>query len=252
MYPAGFATYAVQVMNWRWRTAGLSNQVRIPLAPTLSPPQKIRVEVTADGIVVVFDCPGPERAEPGLRYACRLFRQELDTNVRVVIRDVLWDSPTCVRQAGANLSECQAIDRGFEWEETYKYWVTPVTEVLKDGSKIAEVEGEDSAPVTVFARDIFPPAVPSGLEAVASGVGQKPFIDLTWVPNSDADLAGYNIYRREPGATAWTKINTEVVAIPAFRDEKVESGRKYVYCVTAMDLRGNESERSQPVEELVP
>jgi hypothetical protein len=252
MYPTGFATYAVQVMNWRWRTAGLSNQVRVPLAPTLVPPEAVRAEVTADGIVVGFACPGPERTEPGLRHVCRVFRQEPDSNVRVVIQDIPWNSPDCQRVAGNNSSQCRATDRGFEWEETYRYWVTPVTEVLENSSKIAEVEGEDSAAVTVFAHDVFPPAVPGGLEAVASGVGQKPFIDLTWAPNSDLDLAGYNVYRREPGRAAWSKINTQLVTVPAFRDEKVEPGRTYIYTVSAVDLRDNESARSRPVEEPVP
>jgi predicted small lipoprotein YifL len=252
MYPTGFATYSVQVMNWRWRTAGLSNQVRVPLAPTLAPPQAAQVEVTADGIMVGFGCPGPERTEAGLRYLCRVFRQEPDSNVRVVIQDVPWNSPDCVRAAGGNASQCRATDRGFEWEETYRYWVTPVTEVLQNGSKIAEVEGEDSPPVVVLAHDIFPPAVPGGLEAVASGVGQKPFVDLTWAPNSDLDLAGYNLYRREPGTAAWIKVNAQLVTVPAFRDEKVVAGRSYSYSVSAVDSRGNESARSRPAEEPVP
>ena len=55
------------------------------------------------------------------------------------------------------------------------------------------IEGDDTPEVKVFANDVFPPAVPSGLQAVFSGPGQKPFIDLVWAPVSDADLAGYNV-----------------------------------------------------------
>ena len=51
------------------------------------------------------------------------------------------------------------------------------------------------SPVEVFTRDIYPPAQPGGLQAVFSSVGQKPFIDLTWAPNMESDLAGYNVYR---------------------------------------------------------
>jgi fibronectin type 3 domain-containing protein len=113
------------------------------------------------------------------------------------------------------------------------------------------VEGNDSPPVVVIATDTFPPAVPSGLQAVASGVGQKPFIDLTWAPVTDADLAGYNVYRHQQGEQS-VKINTDLVKTPAFRDNAVEPGKTYIYSVSAMDLRNNESARSEEASETVP
>src|SRR5216117_3377564 len=119
------------------------------------------------------------------------------------------------------------------------------------GKPPAEVEGDDTTEVKVFAHDSFPPAVPSGLEAVASGVGQPPFVDLIWSPNTDADLAGYNIYRHEEG-TAPVKINSEVVKTPTFRDTTVVGSKKYFYSVSAVDLRGNESARSEEASEAVP
>ena len=51
-----------------------------------------------------------------------------------------------------------------------------------------QVEGDDTPPVTVVAHDVFPPATPTGLQAVFSGPGQKPFIDLVWTPNTEPDL----------------------------------------------------------------
>jgi fibronectin type 3 domain-containing protein len=89
------------------------------------------------------------------------------------------------------------------------------------------------------------------LQAVFSGVGQQPFIDLTWAPNTDADLAGYNVYRREEGGQP-VKINTELVKTPAFRDTNVQSDQTYFYSVSAVDLRGNESRRSEETSESVP
>ena len=52
----------------------------------------------------------------------------------------------------------------------------------------------------IFAHDVFPPATPSGLQAVFSDGSPHPFIDLVWSPDLDADLDGYNIYRGEGGA----------------------------------------------------
>jgi fibronectin type 3 domain-containing protein len=39
-----------------------------------------------------------------------------------------------------------------------------------------------------------------------------------------------------------------LVEAPAFTDTKVQAGRRYRYVVSAVDVLGNESERSNPVE----
>ena len=93
--------------------------------------------------------------------------------------------------------------------------------------------------------------MPSGLQAVFSGVGQKPFVDLTWAPNTDPDLAGYNVYRRENNG-AWTRINSALLPTPAYRDGNLAAGRNYFYAVTAVDVHGNESARSPEASETVP
>jgi len=100
-------------------------------------------------------------------------------------------------------------------------------------------------------HDVFPPAVPAGVQAVFSGPGQQAFIDLIWTPVGDADLAGYNVYRHEAGA-APMKVNAELVRTPGYRDSQVAPGKNYFYSVTAVDERGNESERSEEAEERVP
>jgi hypothetical protein len=82
-------------------------------------------------------------------------------------------------------------------------------------------------------------------------VGQKPFIDLTWAPNLESDLAGYNIFRRV-GNAQFEKLNKQLVSGSSFRDDNVETGRKYIYSVSAVDLRGNESQRSAEATETVP
>ncbi len=86
------------------------------------------------------------------------------------------------------------------------------------------MEGDDSNRVQVIAHDIFPPAIPEGLQAVYSGEGQKPFIDLIWAPVASADLAGYNIYRSEDGS-APIKLNPQLVKTPSYRDTAVTPGK---------------------------
>ncbi len=58
--PAGFVRYAVEIMNARDRSAGLSNQVLIPVAPTIAPPEQLNVKVEADGVLLSWE--GAERA----------------------------------------------------------------------------------------------------------------------------------------------------------------------------------------------
>jgi fibronectin type 3 domain-containing protein len=157
------------------------------------------------------------------------------------------------------------VDNAFVWEKTYDYRVN-VTTRFTTGAPHAcpgesnplpackdsiDVEGEDSVPATVVAHDTFPPAVTTALQAVFSGAGQKPFIDLTWNANTDADLTGYNVYRRD-GTGQPARVNNELVRAPAFRDVGVASGKAYFYSVSAIDGRGNESGRSEEATETVP
>jgi fibronectin type 3 domain-containing protein len=67
----------------------------------------------------------------------------------------------------------------------------------------------------------------------------------------DGDLAGYNVYRHQEGA-APVKLNTDLVRTPAYRDSSVEGGKHYWYSVSSVDVRGNESERSEEASESVP
>jgi fibronectin type 3 domain-containing protein len=109
--------------------------------------------------------------------------------------------------------------------------------------------------VRVVAHDVFPPSVPAGLQAAYSGEGQKPFIDLVWAPVTNADLAGYNVYRSEANGAEvkmMVKLNSELVKSPSYRDSAVASGKTYTYSVSAVDVRGNESQRSEETSESVP
>ena len=103
----------------------------------------------------------------------------------------------------------------------------------------------------MLAHDSFPPANPSGVEAVFSAAAPNSFIDITWTANTEPDLAGYNVYRhseKEPPK----KINSELVKTPRLPDPGVQPGMKYFYSVTAVDLRGNESGKSEETSETVP
>src|SRR5437667_416354 len=207
-------------------------------APTVTTDR--HAELTADGVMLTWR-PFPSPPEiPGLRFVYRIYRRQPATN-----KDAIAGEVPVVEETPVSL-----LDHSFEWEKTYAYRATVVTQIVAaDGEQ--RVEGDDTPPVTVVAHDVFPPATPTGLQAVFSGPGQKSFIDLVWTPNSESDLAGYNIYRHEQG-TELTKLNSELVKAPAFRDAQVLSGHQYSYLITAADVRGNESPHSEEASETVP
>ena len=108
--------------------------------------------------------------------------------------------------------------------------------------------------------NVFPPAAPTGLVAVASAAanGSGPSIDLSWLPNTEADLAGYVVYRRESplegqAAAPWRRVSPqEPVVGPAFHDTDIQPGRTYAYAVSAIDHEGHESARSAEASDTVP
>jgi hypothetical protein len=248
----GFATYAVDALNVQGRSGGLSNQVRIPLAPTLNAPT-LTVFLAATGPVLRWRgvaSPFGSRNN-ALRVVYRVRRVlKGDSPEHAVIVLEATPPPGDPGFDGFQDVVHEANDSLAAWEKTYIYWITPVTRLDQTGNSI-EVEGDDSAPVEVFVHDTFPPAVPSGVQAVYSGLAEQKFIDLTWAPNTDADLAGYNVYRHEEGA-APVKVSGDPVKTPAFRDANVQPGRTYYYSVSAVDLRGNESAKSAETSERTP
>jgi hypothetical protein len=240
--PSAFVTYAVESLNAAGRSAGLSNQVRISLARTLPPPHDFSARVTGQGVVLTWtsDIPTADSAQP-LHYVYRVYRRAEGTNEQTLAGQL---------PAGRD-QRLTLTDSSIEWEATYEYRAEIVTVIEEDNKPEIQVEGQDTPEVEVFAHDVFPPSVPSGLQAVSSGPGQKTFVDLVWAPVTDVDLDGYNIYRHEEGSNA-VKINAEPVKTPAYRDMSVASGKSYLYSVSAVDVRGNESAHSEEASESVP
>jgi hypothetical protein len=108
-------------------------------------------------------------------------------------------------------------------------------------------ESEDCAPVPITPRDTFPPPPPSNLSALFSAGA----VQLVWTANTEADLGGYNVYRREK-IGAPQKINSELLRTPTFENRTIQPGHQYFYRVTSVDLTGNESSPSEEVSAETP
>jgi hypothetical protein len=89
-----------------------------------------------------------------------------------------------------------------------------------------------------FRSDTTPPAIPRGLTSV-TGDGK---IYLSWYPNAEEDLDGYNVYIGEKPEGYYELIASTRSA--NYTDEAVTNGHTYYYAVSSYDDNGNESELS--------
>ncbi|HLK06396.1 MAG TPA: fibronectin type III domain-containing protein [Candidatus Angelobacter sp.] len=238
---ADFAVYTVLAEGHNGKSFGLPNRVSVPLVPNLPPPQKVAARAVPTGVMISWEESGSAQPSPNAQtqYVYKLMRRLQGAK-----------DPVLVTQLHVSDHPASFIDTGIEWEKSYQYWIVSVT-VWQDENRKGEIEGEDSPVVDVLAHDSFPPAVPTGLEAVYSPAAQNSFIDITWTANTEPDLAGYNVYRHGENESP-VKINSDLVKTPRFADPGIQQGMKYFYSVTAIDLRGNESSKSEETSESVP
>jgi hypothetical protein len=246
--PNDYATYAVEIENDRGRSAGLSNQLQIPTAALSQVHGTPAAQLIPDAVIVTANI---TEQNPAVPQTIELRRKEKGESKESTVAYRPLEVLTPSESANIELR-----DETFVWEKQYEYRAVVVgTGRLPNQSSVA-FDGSISPVIEITTHDVFPPAVPTGVQAVFSGAlaGQPPSVDLTWNPNSDRDLAGYFIYRRrgEEPAYAAVKLNAPPIGAPAYRDTGVEGGNTYLYSVSAVDDRGNESKRSEEASEKVP
>jgi fibronectin type 3 domain-containing protein len=93
------------------------------------------------------------------------------------------------------------------------------------------VEGEASQSACVTPRDIFPPAAPGNLTAIASAGA----MNLAWNANIEQDLAGYLVLRGEAGSATLQQLTPSPVRENTYTDTTVKPGVTYTYAVVAID-----------------
>lgn len=144
-----------------------------------------------------------------------------------------------------------ALDRDAALDNTYRYTAERVLKVTLTQPPV-EVLSLPSETITIDAHDIFPPHVPGDLSIVPDPEARA--IDLSWSPVSDADVAGYAVYRRDSGSSAApSRVSPAGQPVaPSFHDDAVQPGHTYLYSVSALDHDGNESPRSPEVEATLP
>ena len=258
-------SYFVELNNARGRSAGLSNAAQVLAGEAPAPVVGLSAEVRKVGMVLRWRpdatvdqqsaasfirlrrklLPPQTEAKPKAQTGLPALPPEpLEQSFLVEPKD---DSDNSKEAAG------RALDRSIRFGQVYEYRAQRVARVTVDG-KTLELAGPLSDPVRIETLDVFPPAIPTGLAAVAAvgDAASGPSIDLSWQPAIDADLAGYAVYRRE-GEGEWKQISpSSPVVGPAFHDSDVQAAHTYRYAVKAIDQGGHASESSAETEEAVP
>jgi hypothetical protein len=248
-------TYFVELVNRKGRSAGLSNGSEILAGQAPAAVAGLAAQVRKDGVLLSWATAPPD-SPPA---AVRLVRTLLSPPVKKPSQGSLPAPPEPVQvnlfvDSGA---AGRTLDSDIHFGESYEYRVQRVVRVDENGQTL-EISSTLSAPIRIDAADIFPPAIPQGLAAVATAGenGNPPAIDLSWQPDTDTGLAGYVVYRRESGAAsggAWQRISpAEPLIGPGFHDSNVQTGRSYMYAVSAIGQNGHESDRSAEAQETVP
>ncbi|MER6628492.1 hypothetical protein ABT301_09645, partial [Streptomyces sp. NPDC000987] len=94
-------------------------------------------------------------------------------------------------------------------------------------------------PRTSATVDSVKPLAPTGVSAAYDQATGK--AKLTWARNKEMDLAGYRVYQRAKGSSAWHLVSGEVFGATSFTHVLAPTGAAYYYEVRAVDKAGNES-----------
>jgi hypothetical protein len=200
---------AVRATGPKGKTSDWSTLFVLPITAPLEHPTGLKAENVERGVQLTWRGTGP-------RY--RVFRSAGDENPERL----------------ADTDQPQYLDESRQFGTLYRYLVQAISGEL--------TQSELSERISITPMDTFPPAVPAGLTAVSS----TNTIELAWERNTEPDFKGYNVYRSAEGGPL-EKI-ASLIEAPTYSDRQIEPAKKYRYTVSAVDLTGNESQRSEVAE----
>jgi hypothetical protein len=249
--PDRLLRYEVGLLNHAGKSAGPSNVAYS--AAGASPPALTGLNglVRQDGVLLNWQ----PAAEPGRTVLFRIERRELTATVaaegpKSPLSPAVPDVNQMLEVHGTDGADPgHALDNSALLNRQYRYVVERVATLAAGGQRV-EVQGSPSTAIVVTTTDVFPPAVPQGLLAVADEAAGA--IDLSWSPNTDRDLAAYHVFRRDVDVNSPARQIASVSTEPSFRDTGVQAGHTYVYSVSAIDQNGRESKQCPEVQETLP
>ncbi len=230
--------YAVRLVNQAGQAADFSNYAMIvPLFDLALPPTGLNIAQQERQIDLTWAAPAANESgtAPANVAGYNLYRRSGDAVVKLNAQP---------------LTEPRFSDRSFAFGAEYQYTVRALSLLPGSASLASAIESNESAPLAHSPKDTFPPVAPNPVTIASIGG----MVSLFWPLNQEPDVAGYNIYRAESAQTPpsqWVKLNAQLHKTASFRDDRVQVGKEYFYQVTALDVYGNESSRSEMKSETV-
>ncbi len=219
------AEAAANVFAVRTRKGDAASAVSnlVPMVPIPPPPAPENLQVTAraEGIEIGWQI-AAEAAAKAVGFD--VFRREAQVRgYDAAIRRVAGD-------------ERRWLDATAEFGKRYIYTVRTVAsaEPLIASAEAGERE--------IDYVDRFPPPLPQNFVALA----ERASVRLRWDASASADVAGYVLYRREPGRD-FHRLMSQPLPGLEYHDRGLVSGFTYSYRIQVVDRAGNESPLSQPI-----
>ncbi len=204
--------YAVRAVKGLLNRSDLSNRAGVVWHAPPQAPEDLQAEAVPNGIRLSWQPPGHWADGKPV---------DMDLSYRISRRTEKADKWKHL----ADIDQTSFFDENARTDRIYSYRVAAF--INFHGT---DIKGEYAEVSNVVPRDFIPPEPPRGIVAVQTGSG----VELLWQQNSEIDIAGYRIYRRDPDGLI-TRLNHIPVKEPRFIDrDRLPAGR-YSYWVTAVD-----------------
>jgi hypothetical protein len=206
----GSLVLAVRTVSTTAETSDFSNLAALDLEAPLPAPGELTVTGTQEGIELAWTA-----GQPGAGFT--VYRRGAEE-----------------RGYGAPIGrtapeERRFLDRDARFGESYFYTVRTIA------GEDPLVESAPAVEREIAHRDVFPPDPPAGLLALAEGDRVRLVIE----PSPSSDVAGYVLYRRDPGADFRRVTRTSAERLEHV-DTGLASGLTFTYRATAVDTADNE------------
>jgi hypothetical protein len=249
------AVYLVRTFVSPKKLSANSDVAALAVYPPTNPIADLKTAYSRSGVTLSWTPPEKTLigAAPNIAFY-RVFRAEMESSQNAganpsATGNMEASNPKVPFARIAEAASPPYTDTQTELGKTYVYSVRSVAQYPG-----VQIESLDSNFATITPKDVFPPPAPQDLVAafVPAAGGTAAYLDLSWSISAATDIAGYNVYRSEEASGPGTRVNSELLLTPAFRDMNAVPGRIYSYTVTAIDRSGNESPASPPAAGSIP
>jgi hypothetical protein len=188
----------------------------------------------SDTLTLIWTAPGDDGSVgTAARYEVRLSTSPITSTT--------WDQAWLIGGAPAPLpsgAHQSVVVRGLTRGTTY-YFAIKAIDDADNVSVLSNVVRWD------WIIDTSPPSAPTG---VAASIENGSEARVHWTANSEADLAGYTVYRKLTSGGSFQPVSPSGLTSTQFIDGSIPAGTAQVwYQISATDVSGNESARSASI-----